>query len=163
MTVHLCVDPPEMILLHSLSVICMMKTIWDFSQIKRKITIMLNMCFSYYIPSAVLIPTSPNCHPLSSPWKFYFLFIIILSPSFSLFFPFFIFFLIYLQKKITHTYPFQQYCPHTQILKFLAPSTFLQFSKWHIHLLRCPSQNLKIMLHTLFSLTPIIQSTLNTC
>ena len=99
MTVHLCVDPPEMILLHSLSVICMMKTIWDFSQIKRKITIMLNMCFSYYIPSAVLIPTSPNCHPLSSPWKFYFLFIIILSPSFSLFFPFFIFFLIYLQKS----------------------------------------------------------------
>lgn len=104
MTVHLCVDPPEMILLHLLSVICIMKTIRDFSQIRRKITIMLNMCFSYYIPSAVLTPTSPNRHPLSSPWKFYFLFIIILSPSFSLFFPFFIFFLIYLQKKITHTH-----------------------------------------------------------
>lgn len=33
MTVHLCVDPPEMTLLHLLSVICMMKTIGDCSQI----------------------------------------------------------------------------------------------------------------------------------
>ena len=161
MTVHLCVDPPEMILLHLLSVICIMKTIGDCSQIKKKITITLNMYFSYYIPLAVLTPTSPNPHPPSSPWEFYFLFIIILSPSFSLFFPFsfHIFPYLFIEKNNTHTHiHFSSIVTHTLVLKFLPPSTFLQFSKGHMHLFRCPSQNLKIMLHTLFSLTPIIRS-----
>lgn len=127
----------------------------------KKITITLNMYFSYYIPLAVLTPTSPNPHPPSSPWEFYFLFIIILSPSFSLFFPFsfHIFPYLFIEKNNTHTHiHFSSIVTHTLVLKFLPPSTFLQFSKGHMHLFRCPSQNLKIMLHTLFSLTPIIRS-----
>lgn len=95
MTVHLCVNSPEMILLHLFSIICMMKTIGDFSQVKKKITIMLNMYFSYYIPSAVLSPTLYL--PLGNSIFYLLLFCPLLFPS--SFFSFSIFFLIISGKK----------------------------------------------------------------